>query len=504
MIIFLTMLVCLSGLTRGQVPHHQPPVSQEGEKVNAINRALGNVFKQKRLNGIRSSKTMTFPFNLRESNPGPALTNQLPTTQEFNSEPRLPRLFELDIRDSTPGQKPQPPSNSLQEPTPPKFTPLSHQEESNFGSDVRLIPRGRLNPDAAAGGVKPSHQDTLNLDDNEGGFDPSHQERLKSDAAAGRFNPSRQDRLNSRFNPRTRFNQESHQDSHQRNQRPNQITKNETKEFGQKGCSDSYERCSPSTPFVLNPREDSTLSTRTSEDSRNSRTTENSRSFRTSVDSRSLNPSEVSRNSRNINSESLLNEINSINPRSEEQKSDLYSINLLIQDCISSRYENVCSTVYESKPVAFMTQICRIPMEKSCREDAVGDAVCRTLYEDVCKSIEQTSAVEEDFVECQTVLQKWCNPSVEGGRSECGEVPRRACSVNKRTVDKVTTVVRCSKEGKRRCEPLGCSFSPGVKICTRLREPLYQDFPKEHCQKKTRKECRFLNFLHNLNPRIKV
>ena len=183
---------------------------------------------------------MTFPFNLRESNPGPALTNQLPTPQESNSEPRLPRLFELDIRprlfeldirDSTPGQKPQPPSNSLQEPTPPKFTPLSHQEESNFGSDVRLIPRGRLNPDAAAGGVKPSHQDTLNLDDNAGGFDPSHQERLKSDAAAGRFNPSRQDRLNSRFNPRTRFNQESHQDSHQRNQRPNQITKNEVKLF---------------------------------------------------------------------------------------------------------------------------------------------------------------------------------------------------------------------------------------------------------------------------------
>merc|ERR1711962_1308089 len=129
------------------------------------------------------------------------------------------------------------------------------------------------------------------------------------------------------------------------------------------------------------------------------------------------------------------------------------------EDC-DENFRKSCFIEYEQIAFNKTAEVCRTPLVKDC--DVQGPEICRTEYESECWTKQEVHDVQDDVVECETVVEEKCN-------------------VSKKNVKKYTPITACTKEPRELCAPAGCGFKEGSEECFEKVQTVVQDAPKEQC-----------------------
>ena len=173
-------------------------------------------------------------------------------------------------------------------------------------------------------------------------------------------------------------------------------------------------------------------------------------------------------------------------------------------------------------------EVCRSPLVKDC--DIEGEEICTTQYESECWTKQEVHEVEDDVVECETVVEEKCEDETSGytTNTRCSKWPREVCSVSKKQVKKFTPITACTKEPREVCAPAGCGFTEvittiipiqtnhklslyflsqitsinprvschqGPPDCYDKTKTIVQDAPKEECSLEPQRTCRHVTKL---------
>jgi len=173
------------------------------------------------------------------------------------------------------------------------------------------------------------------------------------------------------------------------------------------------------------------------------------------------------------------------------------------EKCETSFKKN-CRITY--KPVMFTEeiQICSEPLEKFCSNTTVGEEVCRTHYQTSCETRLKEHEVEQDEPVCKMVTERKCKEiqaPVDGGSDdigaslqslgqECEDWPVQRCTLEKKTVKKVSPDTSCRKIPREICAPSNCEIRPAEKVCRDEQQDLIQNIPTEDCNLEPQEDCR--------------
>merc|ERR1711890_129159 len=126
-----------------------------------------------------------------------------------------------------------------------------------------------------------------------------------------------------------------------------------------------------------------------------------------------------------------------------------------------------------------------------------GSVQCRTEYESECWTKQEEHDVEDDVVECKTVVEKKCEEVTSGytTQQKCSEWPREECSVTKKEVKKYPPITGCHKVPIELCAPHGCAVKQGEPICQDKVKTIVQDAPKEKCTLEPQRTCKHVTKL---------
>merc|ERR1712083_928884 len=81
------------------------------------------------------------------------------------------------------------------------------------------------------------------------------------------------------------------------------------------------------------------------------------------------------------------------------------------EDC-EENFRKSCFIEYEQIAFNETVQVCRTPLVKDC--DVQGPEICRTEYESECWTKQDFHDVQDDVVECETVLEEKCEDNTSG------------------------------------------------------------------------------------------
>jgi len=164
------------------------------------------------------------------------------------------------------------------------------------------------------------------------------------------------------------------------------------------------------------------------------------------------------------------------------------------EDC-EENYRKNCFIEYEQIAFNETVQICRTPLVKDC--NIQGPEICRTEYESECWTKQEVHDVQDDVVECETIVEEKCEDETSGytTNTKCSKWPREVCSVSKKNVQKFTPITGCTKEPRELCAPAGCGFSQGEEECYDKTQTVVQDAPKEQCSLEPQRVCRHVTKL---------
>merc|ERR1712018_783896 len=107
------------------------------------------------------------------------------------------------------------------------------------------------------------------------------------------------------------------------------------------------------------------------------------------------------------------------------------------EECEENFRKN-CFIEYEKIAFNETVKVCRQPLVKDC--DTPGEEICRTEYESECWTKQEVHDVEDDVVECETVVEEKCEDETSGytTNTKCSKWPREVCSVQRTPVKKFT------------------------------------------------------------------
>jgi len=164
------------------------------------------------------------------------------------------------------------------------------------------------------------------------------------------------------------------------------------------------------------------------------------------------------------------------------------------EECEENFRKN-CFIDYEQIAFNETVQICRTPLVKDC--DISGPEICRTEYESECWTKQEVHDVQDDVVECETVVEERCQDETSGytTNTKCSKWPREVCRVSKKSVQKTTPITGCTKEPRELCAPAGCGFKQGREECYDKTQTVVQDAPKEECNLEPQRTCRHVTKL---------
>merc|ERR1712110_152001 len=150
------------------------------------------------------------------------------------------------------------------------------------------------------------------------------------------------------------------------------------------------------------------------------------------------------------------------------------------EDC-DEDFRKSCFIEYEQIAFNETAEVCRTPLVKDC--DVEGPEICRTEYESECWTKQDFHDVQDDVVECETVLEEKCEDNTSGytTTTNCSKWPKEVCNVSKKNVKKYTPITACTKEPRELCAPAGCGFKEGQEECFEKVQTVVQDAPKEVC-----------------------
>jgi len=172
------------------------------------------------------------------------------------------------------------------------------------------------------------------------------------------------------------------------------------------------------------------------------------------------------------------------------------------EKCETSFKKN-CRITY--KPVMFTEgiKICSEPLEKFCSNTTVGEEVCRTHYQTSCETRLKEHEVEQDEPVCKMVNERKCRdiqapvegdddtgPSLLSLGQECEDWPVQRCTLEKKTVKKVSPDTSCRKTPREICAPSNCEIRPAEKVCRDEQQDLIQNIPTEDCSLEPQEDCR--------------
>jgi len=164
------------------------------------------------------------------------------------------------------------------------------------------------------------------------------------------------------------------------------------------------------------------------------------------------------------------------------------------EDC-DENYRKSCFIEYEQIAFNETAQVCRTPLVKDC--DVQGPEICRTEYESECWTKQEVHDVEDDVVECETVVEEKCEDETSGytTNTKCSKWPKEVCRLTKKQVKKFTPITGCTKEPRELCAPAGCGFKEGQEECFDKVQTVVQDAPKEQCTLEPQRTCKHVTKL---------
>jgi len=164
------------------------------------------------------------------------------------------------------------------------------------------------------------------------------------------------------------------------------------------------------------------------------------------------------------------------------------------EDC-EENYRKNCFIEYEQIAFNETVQICRTPLVKDC--NIQGPEICRTEYESECWTKQEVHDVQDDVVECETIVEEKCEDETSGytTNTKCSKWPKEACRVSKKNVKKYTPITGCTKEPRELCAPAGCGFTQGEEECYDKQQTIVQDAPKENCSLEPQRTCKHVTKL---------
>merc|ERR1711990_157471 len=107
------------------------------------------------------------------------------------------------------------------------------------------------------------------------------------------------------------------------------------------------------------------------------------------------------------------------------------------EDC-EENFRKSCFIEYEQIAFNETATVCRTPLVKDC--DVQGPEICRTEYESECWTKQEVHDVQDDIVECETVVEEKCEDNTSGytTTTDCSKWPKEVCNVSKKQVKKYT------------------------------------------------------------------
>merc|ERR1711990_37417 len=100
------------------------------------------------------------------------------------------------------------------------------------------------------------------------------------------------------------------------------------------------------------------------------------------------------------------------------------------EEC-DENFRKTCVIEYETVAFNETVKVCRTPLVKDC--EVRGPELCSTQYESECWTKNEEHEVEDDVVDCETVVDEKCEDETSGytTNTKCSKWPREVCSVTK-------------------------------------------------------------------------
>merc|ERR1712200_44808 len=164
------------------------------------------------------------------------------------------------------------------------------------------------------------------------------------------------------------------------------------------------------------------------------------------------------------------------------------------EEC-EENFRKSCFIEYEKIAFNETTNICRTHLVKDC--PGTGPQVCRTEYESECWTKQEIHEVEDDVVECKTVVEEKCEDETSGytTNTNCKNWPKEVCTVAKKPVKKYTPITGCTKEAVELCGDPACGTKEEGPVCYDKVQTVVQDAPKEQCTLEPQRTCKHVTKL---------
>lgn len=122
---------------------------------------------------------------------------------------------------------------------------------------------------------------------------------------------------------------------------------------------------------------------------------------------------------------------------------------------------------------------CHIEYKKSAQQETVrkcsqpltcggeGPKVCRNIHTTVCETKLEIHNVNDDVVDCKTVIEEDCKDITQGYSTtrECKKWPKVECTKTNVPVTKTSPITECSTRPTEVCGPEGCILEQGDEFC---------------------------------------
>jgi len=165
-------------------------------------------------------------------------------------------------------------------------------------------------------------------------------------------------------------------------------------------------------------------------------------------------------------------------------------------------FKKNCFIEFKPKASEEQVQFCYTPLVKNC--DTPGPEVCTTEYTSACTTRYHEHDVEDESVECETIVEEKCEDVTQGYTTsqECTKWPVTKCGeVKTESIKKYSPETECKKVPIELCGPGSCPVEPGPEECHERTQTVVQEVPEETCNLEPQRICKHVT---KLVPRLKA
>ena len=149
------------------------------------------------------------------------------------------------------------------------------------------------------------------------------------------------------------------------------------------------------------------------------------------------------------------------------------------EEC-EEKFLKTCMIWTEKEAVTEMVDECTNSLVPDCSQ--TGPEMCRTVYDTVCDTRQETYEVEEQFPNCRLVNTEKCR------ERKCRVWPAQRCTVETLTVRHSLPSTGCRRVPRQLCVPGNCLLHEAV-LCNKKKKMVLIDQPMEQCELEPLQVC---------------